>query len=199
MKRTYVGSQPAGWRWRWEKTVVQGKFCPCRKTARTYMIQRIDKSPVDDIDKVYSALFQSPSLGWERLKTSSWGLKPWYVLTDTFQGTYSRGTLLKHPFIEIKSRRCDICHYINICSALTLGACLLGKRCWGLIAVLRWDRSELRLTTVWPEDGWFEDRLLPLETTEMDQNRRWWMLTQKLNFPTGTKAEKMTALKKRLS
>lgn len=50
MKRTCVVFQPAGWRWRWEKTVLQGKFCPWRKTATTYMVQCIDKSPVDDID-----------------------------------------------------------------------------------------------------------------------------------------------------
>lgn len=142
MKWTYVVFQPAGWHWRWEKTVLQGKCRPWRKPARTYMAQCIDKSLVDgaDMEVCNASLFQSPSLWWEGLKSSkqdrpgaAWG-KPNDTLTDTL-----RGQKVNHLWIELNSWRCNNLHCIYIWSSLTCLACLLRTRGWGLIAVLRWD------------------------------------------------------------
>lgn len=42
-------SLQASWHWRREKIVLQGKCCPCRKTARVYMAQCIDNPPINHI------------------------------------------------------------------------------------------------------------------------------------------------------
>lgn len=164
MKRTYVVFQPAGWHWRWEKTVLQGKCHPCRKPARTYMAQCIDKSLVDGTDmEVYGAsLFQSSSLWWEGLKSSKQDTVPGRLggslmtrwLTPYGADGKNRVEVMAHLWIELNSWRYDKPHLIWFNMAHLF---ITHKR-------LKFNCSaEVRL---WPEDGWDGDRLLPLETAK---------------------------------
>lgn len=139
MNRTYVILKPAGWRWRWKKTELQGKFRPWRKTATTYMVQCIDKSPVDDIDRGLRRSLSVPVALMGRTQV--------FKTRHSLNVAWGKYHVMTGPLCLARCQRWRCRSILNgnmriyIWSGLTLGACLLSKRCWGLIAVLRRDLS----------------------------------------------------------